>query len=66
VRSVLADKPITAQVAGVVNSRLITSGSRHVLTAQILADLARRKATGADKVWGPPHGYTADALGRER
>jgi uncharacterized membrane-anchored protein len=46
VRSVLADKPITAQVAGVVNSRLITSGSRHVLTAQILADPARRKATG--------------------
>src|SRR5829696_9939992 len=40
VRSVLADKPTTAHVAGVVNSRWITSGSRHVLTAQILADPA--------------------------
>jgi hypothetical protein len=38
VRLVLADKPTTAQVAGVVSNRLITSGSRHVLTAQILAD----------------------------
>ena len=40
VRSVLADKPTTAHVAGVVNNRLITSGSRHVRTAQILADPA--------------------------
>jgi hypothetical protein len=40
VRVSLADKPTTAQVAGVVNKRLITSGSRHVLTTQILADLA--------------------------
>jgi hypothetical protein len=40
VRVSLADKPTTAQVAGAVNKRLITSGSRHVLTTQILADLA--------------------------
>jgi len=40
VRLVLADNPTTAQVAGVVNNRLINSGSRHVLTAQILADPA--------------------------
>jgi hypothetical protein len=40
VRVSLADKPTTAQVNGVVSKRLITSGSRHVLTAQILADPA--------------------------
>jgi hypothetical protein len=36
----LAETQPTAQVAGVVSKRLITSGSRHVLTAQILADPA--------------------------
>jgi hypothetical protein len=41
VRSVLADKPITAQVAGVVNSRLITSGSRHVFTALVQSSISR-------------------------
>src|SRR5215207_7656777 len=46
VRSVLADKPTTAHVAGVVNSRLITSGSRHVLTARILADPASVRPPG--------------------
>src|SRR5215208_4806131 len=46
VRSVLADKPTTAHVAGVVNSRLITWGSRHVLTAQILADPAGVQSPG--------------------
>jgi hypothetical protein len=40
VRLVLADKPTTAQVAGVVNRRLITVGSRHVVIAQILPDPA--------------------------
>src|SRR5688572_10797222 len=37
---VLADKPTTAHVAGVVSKRLITSESRHVLMAPILADPA--------------------------
>src|SRR5215212_2882739 len=46
VRSVLADKPTTAHVVGVVNSRLITWGSRHVLTAQILADPAGVQSPG--------------------
>jgi hypothetical protein len=46
VRSVLADKPTTAQVAGVVNSRLITAESSHVVTAQILVDPASVPTTG--------------------
>jgi GNAT superfamily N-acetyltransferase len=43
---VLPDKPTTAQVAGVVNNRLITSGSFHVVTAQILVDPASVPLTG--------------------
>src|SRR5215211_5943026 len=46
VRSVLADKPTTAHVAGVVRSRSITRGSRHVFTAQILADPAGVQPAG--------------------
>jgi GNAT superfamily N-acetyltransferase len=37
VRSVLPDNPTTAQVAGVLNSRLITSRSCQIVTARILA-----------------------------
>jgi GNAT superfamily N-acetyltransferase len=45
---VLPDKPTTAQVAGVVNNRLITSGSFHVVTAQILVDPASVPLTGGE------------------
>jgi hypothetical protein len=66
-RSVLADKPTTAQVAGLVNNRLITSGSHHVPTAQILADPVGVQPPGHKaRVRDPSHGYTADTRGRQR
>jgi GNAT superfamily N-acetyltransferase len=62
VRSVLVDRPTTAQVAGVVNSRLITPGSRHVVTAQILLDPANVRQPGASSVAPKAGAIIADMI----